>query len=78
MRIEILGTGCAKCNKLEDMVKLAIQETGIKAEIGHVHDIKKIMEYGVMTTPALVIDGEVKAAGKIPPLEEIKKLLGSK
>lgn len=78
MRIEILGTGCAKCNKLEDMVKLAVQETGIKAEIGHVYDIKKIMEYGVMTTPALVIDGEVKAAGKIPPLEEIKKLLGSK
>lgn len=78
MRIEILGTGCAKCNKLEDMVKLAIQETGIKAEIGHVHDIKKIMEYGVMTTPALVIDGEVKAAGKIPPLEEIKKLLSGK
>ncbi|OGP66981.1 MAG: glutaredoxin [Deltaproteobacteria bacterium RBG_19FT_COMBO_43_11] len=78
MKIEILGTGCVKCNKLEDMVKLAIRETGIEAEIGHVHDIKKIMEYGVMTTPALVIDGEVKAAGKIPPLEEIKKLLGSK
>ncbi len=78
MKIEILGTGCAKCNKLEDMVKIAVQETGIEAEIGHVRDIKKIMEYGVMTTPALVIDGEVKAAGKIPPLEEIKKLLSGK
>jgi small redox-active disulfide protein 2 len=78
MNIEILGTGCAKCNKLEDMVKLAIQETGIKAEIGHVHDIKKIMEYGVMTTPALVIDGKVKVAGKLPSLADIKQMIGGK
>jgi small redox-active disulfide protein 2 len=78
MKIEILGTGCAKCNKLEEMVTLAIREMGIEAQIDHVRDIKKIMGYGVMTTPALVIDGEVKAAGKIPPLEEIKKLLSGK
>ena len=78
MKIEILGTGCAKCNKLEDMFKLAIQETGKEAEIGHIRDIKKIMEYGVMTTPALVIDGEVKAAGKLPSADEIRKMIAGK
>jgi small redox-active disulfide protein 2 len=66
MKIEILGMGCATCNKLEDSVRLAISEMGIDAQVDHVKDIKKIMTYGVMTTPALVIDGKVKAAGKIP------------
>ncbi|HDS05701.1 MAG TPA: thioredoxin family protein [Deltaproteobacteria bacterium] len=75
MKIEILGTGCAKCDKMEEMVKLALEETGINAAVNHIRDIKKIMTYGVMTTPALVIDGEVKASGKIPSSEEIKKML---
>ena len=75
MKIEILGTGCAKCNKLEEMVKLAIQEMGIEAQIDHVRGIKEIMEYGVMATPALVLDGEVKISGKLPGFEEIKKQL---
>jgi small redox-active disulfide protein 2 len=75
MKIEILGMGCATCNKLEDTVRLAIREMGIDAQIDHVKDIKKIMTYGVMTTPALVIDGKVKAAGKIPSLAEMKQLI---
>ena len=75
MKIEILGMGCATCDKLEDTVRLAIREMGIDAQIDHVKDIKKIMTYGVMTTPALVIDGEVKVAGKIPSLAEMKQLI---
>lgn len=75
MKIEILGTGCAKCDKLEEMVKLAVQETGIDANIGHVKDMKRIMTYGILATPALVIDGQVKTSGKIPALEEIKKII---
>jgi len=75
MKIEILGTGCAKCDKLEEMVRDVVIKEDINAEISKVQDFKKIMSYGVMTTPALVIDGEVKAAGKIPSSEEIKKML---
>jgi small redox-active disulfide protein 2 len=78
MKIEILGMGCATCNKLEDTVRLAVSETGIDARIDHVKDIKKIMTYGVMTTPALVIDGVVKAAGKLPTLADIKQMIGGK
>jgi len=78
MKIEILGTGCAKCDKLEEMVRDFVTKEDIDAEISKVQDFKKIMSYGVMTTPALVIDCEVKAAGKIPSLEEIKKMFLSK
>lgn len=78
MKIEILGTGCAKCHKLDELVRATVKETGVSAEITKVEDIKKIMGYGVMTTPALVIDGQVKAAGKIPSVEEIKQLIGVK
>ncbi|HPD55792.1 MAG TPA: thioredoxin family protein [Smithellaceae bacterium] len=75
MKIEILGVGCAKCHKLEEMVRDIVVKEDINAEISKVQDFKKIMSYGVMTTPALVIDGEVKAAGKIPSSEEIKKMI---
>jgi small redox-active disulfide protein 2 len=78
MKIEILGTGCAKCHKLEEMVRETVKAEGISADISKVDDIKKIMRYGVMTTPALVIDGKVKVAGKLPSSEEIKQLLGGK
>jgi small redox-active disulfide protein 2 len=78
MKIEILGTGCAKCHKLEEMVRETVKAEGISADISKVDDIKKIMGYGVMTTPALVIDGKVKVAGKLPSSEEIKQLLGGK
>jgi small redox-active disulfide protein 2 len=78
MKIEILGMGCANCNKLENTVRLAIKETGVDAQIDHVKDIKQIMTYGVMTTPALVIDGKVKVAGKLPSLADIKQMIGGK
>jgi small redox-active disulfide protein 2 len=72
MKIEILGTGCAKCQQLEEMVRSLVAESGIEADISKVQDISKILSYGVLTTPGLVINGEVKAAGKIPSAEQIK------
>ena len=76
MKIEILGTGCARCHKLEEQTRDALKDSGIAAELTKVEDIKKIMGYGVMTLPALVVDGEVKVAGKIPSKDEIIRLLG--
>ena len=75
MKIEILGTGCPKCKKLAELVEQAVKESGIEAEITKVTEINEIMNYGVMITPALAIDGKVKIAGKIPSLEEIKNWL---
>jgi small redox-active disulfide protein 2 len=74
-KIQILGTGCAKCAKLMENAEKAAKEAGIEAEVEKVSDIKKIMEFGVMMTPGLAIDGEVKAVGKVLSVEEIKKLL---
>ncbi|HOS38909.1 MAG TPA: thioredoxin family protein [Spirochaetota bacterium] len=75
MKLEILGTGCAKCIKLEELTRKAVADLGVDAEILKVKDIKDIMSYGVMMTPALVVDGEVKVAGKVPSVEEIKKFI---
>ncbi len=75
MIIKILGTGCSKCNKLEENTKLAIEELGVNASIEKVTDFKEIMKYGVMQTPTLVVDEKVKAVAKIPSVEEIKKIL---
>ncbi len=72
MKIEILGMGCVNCNKLYQNVLEAVRQSGKEAEVAKVEDIKKIMSYGVMSTPALVIDGVVKVAGKVPKVEEIK------
>lgn len=72
MKIEILGTGCAKCKKTQKVVEEAVSEAGIDAEIVKVDDINKIMDYGVMITPGVVVDGEVKIAGKIPSVEDVK------
>jgi small redox-active disulfide protein 2 len=71
MKIEILGTGCPKCQKLYDAVKDALSASGVQAEIVKVTKISDIMNYGVMITPALVIDGKVKVSGKIPSSDEI-------
>ena len=71
MKIEILGTGCPKCKKLHELAEEAVKELGASAEITKVTDINKIIDYGVMVTPALVIDGDVKAAGKVPRKAEI-------
>ena len=75
MRLEILGTGCPKCVKLEELARKAASELGIEAEVTKVKDIKAIMSYGVMITPALVVNGEVKVAGKVPSVDEIKKMI---
>ena len=72
MKIEILGTGCAKCQQLEELVRSLVAEAGIEADISKVQDINKILSYGVLTTPGLVINGDVKVAGKIPSAEQIK------
>jgi len=72
MKIEILGMGCVNCNKLYQNVLEAVKQSGKEAEVTKVEDIKKIMSYGLMSTPALVIDGVVKVAGKVPKVEEIK------
>lgn len=75
MKIEILGTGCPKCKQLEANARKALEETGKKAEIVKVTEIDKIVDYGVMSTPAIVIDGEIKSYGKVNDAEEIKKWL---
>jgi len=73
MKIEILGTGCPKCKKLTELTEDAVSELGVSIEIIKVTDINKIIDYGVMVTPALVIDGDVKLAGKMPEKEGIKR-----
>ncbi|MGP8199608.1 MAG: thioredoxin family protein [Limisphaerales bacterium] len=75
MKIQILGTGCAKCNVLTMAAEKAAQTLGLAYELEKVTDLKQIMAFGVMTTPALVVDGKVKVSGKVPSVEEIKKLL---
>ena len=72
MEIKILGPGCAKCHQVEKIVKEAVAETGAAADIEHVTDFKRIAEYGVFSTPSVVVDGEVKSVGKVPKKEEIK------
>ncbi len=74
-KILILGTGCPKCEKLQKDVEAVVSELGVEAEIDKITDIQQMMQYGVMATPALVIDGEVKAAGKAPSTGELKKML---
>ncbi len=73
MKIEILGTGCAKCNKTKKIVEKALLEIGVDAEIVKVEDFDRIISYGVMITPAVVIDGEVKIAGRVPGVDDVKK-----
>lgn len=77
MKIKILGTGCPNCQKLEANVKQALEEMKKEAQIEKVMEIEKIMSYGVMGTPALVIDEEVKVFGRIASVEEIKELLNN-
>mgnify|MGYP003532158908 FL=1 len=71
MLIKILGSGCAKCNRLEQLTREAVGELGIEASFEHVKDMEKIMAYPIMTTPALVIDEVVRASGRIPSKDEI-------
>ena len=71
----ILGTGCAKCGKLYEVTEQAAKELGVPYEMNKVTDLKQIMALQVMMTPALVVDGTVKVAGRVPSVDEIKKLL---
>jgi small redox-active disulfide protein 2 len=75
-KIQILGTGCPKCKKLAENAETAIKELGIEYEVEKVTNIKEIMSFGVMMTPALVVDGEVKVVGKVSSPDEIKNMLG--
>ncbi|MFC2151753.1 thioredoxin family protein [Bacteroidota bacterium] len=75
MEIKVLGSGCAKCKTLERITREAVQELSLDASVEKIEDIQKIMEYGVMFTPALVIDGKVAFSGKVPKLKEMKEIL---
>jgi small redox-active disulfide protein 2 len=75
MEIKILGTGCLKCKTLEKLTREVVEQNGIDATVTKVEDIYQIMKYGVMTTPAMVVDEKVVIKGRIPSLEEIKQVL---
>jgi small redox-active disulfide protein 2 len=75
MEIKILGTGCPKCKALEKVTRDVVAENGIEANVSKVEDIMDIMKFGVMTTPALVVDGKVVMKGHVPSKEEVKQLL---
>ncbi len=74
-KLQILGTGCPKCKAMAESVEAAAKELGIEYKLEKVTDINEIMKFGVMMTPALAVDGEVKIVGKVPSTEEIKKML---
>lgn len=76
-KIQILGTGCAKCTKLAENAQKAVELAAVDAEIEKIEDIKEIMKFNILMTPGLVIDGEVKAAGRVLSPEDIEKLLVS-
>jgi len=75
MLIQVLGTGCKKCQTLKDNAEAAVAQLGIDATVEKVEDIMQITSFGVMMTPALVIDGDVKIVGKVPAVEDIVKML---
>ena len=77
MKLQILGTGCAKCNALTQATEQAAQSLGLPYELEKVTDLNRIMSFGVMLTPALVVDGKVKVSGKVPNVNELKSLLQS-
>jgi small redox-active disulfide protein 2 len=75
-KIQILGTGCPKCRQLAENVAEAVRNLGVQCEIEKVTDINEIMKFGVMMTPALAVDGQVKVVGQVPTVERIKAMLG--
>jgi len=75
MNIKVLGTGCKNCKTLEASTKAAVEQLGLTAQVEKVEDIQKIMEYGIMRTPGLVIDEKVVVSGRVPNVNEIKELL---
>jgi small redox-active disulfide protein 2 len=75
MKIQILGTGCPKCKKLAEVAEETAKELGLDYEIEKVTDVMKILDFGVMSTPGLVVDGKVLAAGNVPSADQVKRLL---
>ena len=75
MEIKVLGSGCPRCENTLKAVKGAVTETGVDATVDKITNVMEIAKYGVFGTPAVVVDGEVKSVGKVPPVEEIKKWL---
>jgi small redox-active disulfide protein 2 len=73
MKIEVLGVGCPKCKKLAENAAKAVEDSGVNADISKVEDMDKIVAYGVMMTPSLVLDGKIMSSGKVSSVEEIKK-----
>ena len=71
MKIEILGTGCSKCKKTKEVIEKVLKNSDIKAEVIKVEDVEKILNYGVMVTPAVVVNGKVKTVGKVPDEKEV-------
>ena len=78
MEIKVLGSGCAKCEQTEKIVKEAVSETGVDARITKVTDVMEIAKHGVFVTPAVVVDGEVKSVGKVPSEKEVKAWIEKK
>lgn len=74
-KLQILGTGCAKCKKLAEQTEEAAKSLGMEYQLEKVSDLQEIMKFGVMMTPALAVDGQVKVVGKVPSVDEIKKML---
>ncbi|OGP49925.1 MAG: glutaredoxin [Deltaproteobacteria bacterium RBG_13_43_22] len=72
MEIKVLGPGCPRCQQTEKIVKEAVAEAGVEAKVEKITDIMEIMTFGVISTPAVVMDGQVKSAGKIPKKEEVR------
>ena len=75
VKIEVLGTGCAKCRRLVKNVEKAVEDLGLDAEIIKIEDIMAIMERGVMLTPGLIVDGELKVSGRVADVKELKEIL---
>ena len=75
MKLQVLGTGCPKCKKLAENAETAVKDLGVECDVEKVTDINEIMKFGVMMTPALAIDGQVKVVGKVPSADEIKQML---
>jgi small redox-active disulfide protein 2 len=78
MKVQVYGTGCAKCNMLEKVVKDAIKELGVRAEVVKVSDINEIVDAGILATPGFAVEGEVKSMGRVPSADEIKKWIKAK
>ncbi len=75
MQIQVLGSGCPTCKKLNDLTKKAVEELGLKAEVEYITDIQKMLEMGVMSSPVLAIDGNPVSVGSVPSVEKIKELI---